>query len=212
MSIKRNLLLATAGAVACLAASAAMAGGPDHVQAAGFNPYVYGELDLGYAYSDWGTYTANVGNGIGAAGTVVNGNRRGGFTVGGEIGYAPIRYISAVAGGFYLPRVTSTAAGTGINNWFIYAGPRINAPIWNGVSVFAEGGVAYRALGGTNGAPNGDYWTPVYGAGLQYDINESFYLAAKWMRVPGHSNVTRLGDRAPSTDLFLGAGGYKFMV
>jgi len=207
MSVKKLLILAAAG-IASVAATAAMAGGPD-VVAAPAPDYsgVYIQGDLGYAnlnykdaYSDYFHYYD--------VDAKFSSNGTGGFTVGGALGYQFTRFLAAEVGAFYLPRVKGSAysynslAGSEssslgsftINNWFLYMAGKLMAPVpWvDNLDIFFKAGVAYREarLSGCieyNGYSvnkqtlNG--WVPMFATGLMYWLNDNLYLKFQYMYV-----------------------------
>lgn len=209
MSVKKLLVLSAAG-VAALGSVAAVAGGPD-VQPMPAPSYqgFYIQGDIGYAVSNWrGVFNA--------AGLPVTSstNGSGGFAVGGSVGYQWSRYLAAEFGGFYNSRTTingivnNNAFSVRFTNWFLYLAAKLMAPLpWvDNLDIYVKGGLAYRVVDVTNGN-NNDYLRPLAAVGLQYNINDQWYVKGQWMHVTGVSS-----NRVPPIDQFTFGVGYKFNV
>lgn len=209
MSVKKNLILAAAGVVAAIGATAALAGGPDVMPVApAFQPSVYVEGHAGYALQRW----TSVG-----LFTTVGSNGTGGFTAGGDIGYQFTRHLALEFGGFYLPRVTGTfGAGTrNISNWFLYGAAKVSVPVYTNIDLFAKFGAVWRQLRHSGTAAiaggTGNYWRPLFAAGANYHVNENWNVGFQYMLVP--NNILAAANRtAPSANLFTGFIGYSFAV
>lgn len=225
MSVKKIIL--TAGVIAsAVGASAAMAGGPDNVAmpvTPAFQPNVYVEVHAGYADANWNRFrgiynTAALGH-----------DPRGGFTFGGDIGYQFMRNLGVEVGAFYLPRVSGTTGATpvgttipaGVGNrttsWFAYAAGKLTVPVYDNLDVYGKLGAAYRRLDNNGaGVPNNGYWTPVFGAGIEYMATQNVSVSAQYMRLPGYAAAAtsnaRAVRRSPAADLYTLAVGYKFAV
>ena len=167
MSVKKLLVL-SAASLAMVGATAAMAGGPDHMampSAAAFENSVYVDGHGGFALSNWRNFNAN--NVMGPVATSSfsplapnsTSHGRGYWTGGVDLGYNLVQHIAVEAGWFHLPTVTggstrnnigATGAQTGtaaIKSWFAYAAARLNVPfVWDDLELFGKVGVAYRSL------------------------------------------------------------------
>lgn len=216
MSVKKLLVLGAA-AFAVAGATAAMAGGPDHMampSEPAFQNSVYIEGHFGYDQSNWGSFNAN--GVIGTAGNSlynVTSNGKGGITGGADLGYNITQNIAVEGGWFYIPKVSGngtattvggisqTAATTAtVKSWFAYVAAKLSVPVMENFDLFGKVGVAYRyqSYSGTytttltNAAGNlvgrGSYWAPVFGAGLQYCWN-NWLFGAQYMYLPGNSAV-----------------------
>lgn len=214
MSVKKLLVL-TAASLAAIGATAAMAGGPDHMampSEPAFQNSIYLDGHVGYTQSNWTDFNSN--NVVGSHATswyVPSKNGKGGVTGGLDMGYNITQHIAAEAGWFYIPQVkavgsTSTVNGvsfagtaTGkVDSWFAYMAAKLSVPVMEHFDLFGKVGVAYRGLtyspkastaiagGVTN---NGHYWAPVFGAGLQYTFAEAWLVGAQYMYLPGNSEV-----------------------
>lgn len=216
MSVK-NLLVLSAAALTVVGASAALAGGPDHMAMAAAAPAsqnsVYVDLHAGYAQSNW---TENNTNGVmGGSRSSVGGlfapssNGKGGFTGAADLGYNFTQNVALEAGWFYLPEVKGnvTSIGRGVaaagstakvNSWFAYTAAKLSVPVMENVDLFGKVGVAYRelsydvpatvsALGATG---TGNYWSPIFGAGLEYTLG-SWLVGAQYTYLPSNEAVNR---------------------
>lgn len=242
MSVKKLLVL-TAASVVTTSVTIAMAGGPTQaampVEPDAFQNSLYVDLQLGYAQSNW---TGNNTNKIMGASAVSlyspTSNGNGGFTVGADLGYNITQHIAAELGWFYLPKVSgsttgnavggTTATGTAsVSSGFAYAAAKLTVPAMTDLNLFGKVGVAYRyltysvpsAIANLTGNPagNGNNWSALFGAGLQYMWN-SWTLGAQYTYLPGNANVnngnTSYGapNAVPEANLYTGFLGYKFNV
>src|SRR3990167_6079238 len=142
MSVKKLLVLGAA-TFAVMGATAAMAGGPDHMampSEPAFQNSVYLEGHVGYTQSNWSTFNSN--GVMGAAGSSLytpGTNGKGGVIGGADLGYNITQHIAVEGGWFYIPQVqghatttTKTNNNTGatyiagpgttatVNSWFAY--------------------------------------------------------------------------------------------
>lgn len=211
MSVKKLLVLTAAG-IATVGMTAAMAGGPDKAAAPAqpeFQPYVYVEGNVGYAYNDW------TDMGINTALTNYGSGDKGGFTFGGDLGYMFTRHLGLELGAFYLPRVRNAAGTSRINSWFAYAAGKLMVPLFDNFDVFAKAGVAYRQLrfsGAIAATPNNQYWRPVAAVGAQYVLDNAWIFDVQYMYLPGYFRVTPTTRRAPNVHSFTFSLGYMFSV
>lgn len=167
MSVKK-LLIMGAASVAAVGASAAFAGGPDHMAmpvAPAFQPNVYLEGHLGYAQSNWKDFLAN--GVMGASLNTTTGaifsptdNGEGGFSGGVDLGYNATQYMAVEGGWMYLPEVkgahstttSRTVAGLAngttakVKSWMAYAAAKFSVPVMQHLNLFGKVGVAYRSL------------------------------------------------------------------
>jgi len=241
MSVKKLLVL-SAAAFAAMGATAAMAGGPDHMampSEPAFQNSVYVDGHLGYTQSDWTNFNSNVVMGTSGNSLFAPIKRgRGGFTGGADIGYTITQHIAVEGGWFYIPRVKGavTAFGTAdlvpagsiakISSWFAYMAARLTVPLMNDFDLFGKVGVAYRSLTMTVPAGlavlsgvsnNGHYWAPLFATGLEYNWG-AWRLGAQYTYLPGNSQVnygnTAFGapNAAPEVNMYTGFLGYSFNV
>ncbi|EKD92360.1 MAG: outer membrane protein [uncultured bacterium] len=217
MSVKKLIILAAAG-LAVVGASAAMAGGPDHMampSAPAFEPSVYLEGHFGYAGSNWGDY-----NGSGVMGTAGSSafspstNATGWLTAGADLGYNFTQNFALELGWFWLPNVSggftswsstaSTNGGATVRSWFAYTAAKLSVPVIENLDLFGKIGVAYRNLSYSvpstpaalqNVTGDGGYWAPLFGAGIQYDWN-NWLIGAQYLYLPGNNSVN-YGAPAP---------------
>lgn len=237
MSVKKLLVL-TAASLAAMGATAALAGGPDHMampSEPAFENSVYVDGHLGYTQSNWTDFNSN--NVMGVWGSSLyspSTHGKGGFTGGADLGYNITQHIAVEGGWFYVPKVTGNGTGTSVGgnsytttgayvkSWFAYTAAKLTVPVMDNFDLFGKVGVAYRALSyspntisGVTG--NGHYWAPVFGTGLQYNWG-SWMLGAQYTYLPGNSEVnpgnTSFGapNAAPEINMYTGFLGYKFNV
>lgn len=215
MSVKKLLLLSAASLVA-MGATAAMAGGPDHMampSEPAFQNSVYVEGHVGYVVSKWSTFNSNdvIGNSATSLFSPTS-SKNHGWTGGADLGYNITQNIAVEGGWFYLPKVEgsttghavhSSAVATGtatVKSWFAYTAAKFSVPfVVDGLDLFGKLGVAYRSLKYStsvtstdsvllNVIGNGHYWAPVFGAGIQYNWG-SWLVGAQYMYLPGNSSV-----------------------
>ncbi|MCH9770106.1 MAG: outer membrane beta-barrel protein, partial [Gammaproteobacteria bacterium] len=181
-------------------------------------PYVgqnmYVEIGTGYTYTNWSKMAAS---GLGVYQTVTQ-NRHGGVIVGAIIGYQYWHYLMTEFGYLYLPlsKGTSTAGNIQARNWLAYFAAKLMVPLFRQLSFTAKLGIGYHQLrySDTGAAIFSEYariWTPIFGAGLQYQLPKNIYLAVEWLRVPQYTNSGRQSHRLPSSDLFMASAGYRFI-
>lgn len=206
MSVKKLLVLAAG--VAVMGATAAMAGGPDHMAMPAqpaFQNSIYLEGHLGYAWSNWGQVS-----------TTTTENGTGGFTGGADLGYNYTQNLAFEAGWFYLPRVSGTAlvrqvGRTATSQGLVYLAAKLSAPIMDSFDLFAKAGVGYRYLTNT-GVSNGNYWLPVFAGGAQYNYGQ-WIFGAQYTFVTGNFVTSSGGSNdAQQAQLLTGFVGYKFNV
>lgn len=169
MSVKKLLVLGAAS-LAAIGATAAMAGGPDHMAMPAepaFQNSVYVDLNLGYAQSNWSDFRSS--RLLGASGVSLyspTNHGKGGFSAGADMGYNITRHIAVEGGWYYLPQVKAgvTPFGTAgvslndalynvpaggtmkLNSWFAYAAAKLSVPVADNVDLFGKVGAAYRSL------------------------------------------------------------------
>lgn len=212
MSVKKLLVL-TAASLAAMGATAALAGGPDHMampSEPAFQNSVYVDGHLGYTQSNWTNFNSN--NVMGASGTSLftpTSHGKGGFTGGADLGYNITQHIAVEGGWFYIPKVSGHGTGTSVGStsytsastetvksWFAYTAAKLTVPVVSDFDLFGKVGVAYRSLryspslssitGNVTGC--GHYWAPVFGAGLQYNWG-SWMLGGQYTYLPGNSEA-----------------------
>jgi hypothetical protein len=215
MSVKKLLVL-TAASLAAIGATAAMAGGPDHMAMPAepaFQNSIYLDGHVGYTQSNWTNF--NSSNLMGATATSAfspTSNGKGGVTGGVDMGYNITQHIAAEAGWFYVPQVKgegttvvvgdlpaqATSVKSKVNSWFAYMAAKLSVPVMENFDLFGKVGVAYRGLSYSPAAPasvpggitnKGGYWAPVFGTGLQYTFAQAWMVGAQYMYLPGNSEV-----------------------
>lgn len=212
MSITKFLTFSAAG-IAALTASVVMAGGPEDVAMPAPITGVYAQADIGYLDYGWNHHFPAVN---------FNSNRSGGLSYGGAVGYQWTRYLAAEAGVFYVPQIRGVQ-GLGtvkINAWFVYAAGKVMVPVkWvKGLELFAKAGIAYRENELTTTGPISEVsvtdWHPIFGAGVMYRINPSWYVKAQWLHVPSGKLLSIFGASAhiPTYNLYLFGAGYLFTM
>lgn len=213
MSVKKLLVLAAG--VAAISATAAMAGGVDHMAMPATQPAfqnsIYLDGHLGYAQSDWKSTDIF---------DVISKNGQGGFTGGLDMGYNFTRNIALEAGWFYLPEVTGTYAGSTstddtVKSWVLYTAAKLSAAVMDDLDIFGKVGVGYRSLAWSVEANNinGHYWLPLFAAGLEYTYG-SWLFGAQYTYMPANADVNSNNgyNQAQSASLYTGFVGYKFSV
>ncbi|OGT26909.1 MAG: hypothetical protein A2624_02225 [Gammaproteobacteria bacterium RIFCSPHIGHO2_01_FULL_42_8] len=217
MSVRKLLVLSAAG-LAAIGATAAIAGGPDHMampSEPGFQNSVYIDLHGGYENSNWSDFNSNNVLGPSATSNYVPTSRgKGYWTAGADMGYNITQHIAAEAGWFYQVKVSgngTTLATNGVasqsgnslnvHSWFAYMAARLNVALADDFDLFGKVGVGYRALsysrtnqasgGGITGVTgNGSYWAPVFGTGVQYNWGD-WMLGAQYLYFPANTDVNR---------------------
>lgn len=229
----RRFTILSAVILTSLSAAVAMAGGPEY--APPNYSGIYLEVNLGYAHIDCRNYALGIPNFGGQFSTGLS-NTLGGFSVGPDIGYQFNEYWSLEAGWYYLPEVRGTApvvvsVGPFIADkataWFAYLAGKLMIPIYTDTYIFAKVGGAYRQTRLTANAAavnpvtgqslpiTGRYWTPLFGAGIQYYITPNWSINAQYLYVPGYQRfipATRNNRlNVPSASIILAGVGYKFL-
>ncbi len=242
MSVKKLLVL-SAASLAAFGVTAVMAGGPDHMampSAPAFEPSVYLEGHFGYAGIDWSNFNGSdvMGTSANSAYTP-NSHGDGYLTAGVDLGYNFTQNIAAEVSWFYLPNVSggfngsfssANSGGATVHSWLAYAAAKLSVPVMENLDLFGKVGVGYRSL--TYSVPstpavlqtvtgNGDYWTPVFGAGIEYNWS-NWLIGAQYLYVPGNSNINNgapapyntggAPNAAPEANLYTGFLGYQFNV
>lgn len=205
--------------------SAAQAGGVEPPQP--IYSGIYLEGDIGYAGVNWHNYAfapPNFGS-FGSSGTI---NTFGGFTFGSDLGYQFNQFIALEVGWFYIPTVrgtfddiTMTAKG-GV----AYGDGKLSVPVYSDtLYLFAKAGAAYRYTRLTSNSPvffngtlipiNGNYWSAIFGAGVQYYFYGQGSVHMEYLRVGGYETIitpptiNRLN--VPQANVLLVGIGYKFV-
>lgn len=224
----RKLLVLTAASLAAISASAAMAGGPDHMATsmpseAAFQNSIYVDLQGGHESSNWTNFNGSrlIGPASSSLYSVTGKRGKGFWTPGVDLGYNITQHIAAEAGWFYqfavhstnsgttpIGGVTPTASNLNVKSWFAYLAGRLNVPVVDNFDLFGKVGVAYRDLSYSTNSTNlgvlaltgnGFYWAPVFGTGLQYNWG-NWLFGAQYMYLPGNSeaNLTTAGGNVTS--------------
>jgi hypothetical protein len=163
-------------------------------------------------------------------------NGQGGVIGAADLGYNITQNIAVEGGWFYIPQVSGNATGNlgstsgtsaEINSWFAYMAAKLSVPVMQDLDLFGKVGVAYRSLSynmpsGTSTAlqnvtGDGNYWSPVFGTGLQYFFGD-WSVGAQYTYLPGNTNVNYgnntygAPDAAPEINMYTAFLGYKFNV
>lgn len=241
MSVRKLFVLSAAGALATVAASAALAGGPDMAMpvAPGFQPVAYIEGQIGYNFSDWSSLKANPGlnppGGPQQFLRITNGGT-GSFSGGGDVGFQWCRNFAVEAGALYLQSVSGTnrltnlsvpggwATTTGnslhVTSWLAYTALRVIVPIYDGFDLFGKFGVGSRFLSwtgqGVTGFQSEYYFTPVFAGGASYNFMQNWTAGVQYMYVPGHydggTTFNPAQRSAPEANIVTAFAGYGFAV
>lgn len=240
MSVKKLLVLSAAG-LAAIGATAAMAGGPDHMAmpaAPAFQNSIYVDGHVGYTQSNWSDFNANNVMGTSASSWMApTKNGKGGVTGGVDMGYNVTQHIAVEAGWFHIPQVKGAVTAYGeaapfdiaagstakVNSWFAYMAAKLTVPVMENLDLFGKVGVAYRAQ--TYSLPvsatspgHGHYWAPVFATGMQYTFAQDWMVGAQYMHLAGNSKVNPsillfgAPNAAPSLNQYTAFVGYKFNV
>ena len=167
MSVKKYFGLTAVG-IASLAATSAMAGGPDMAPAPDYSGF-YIDGDVGWAGSDWQDFVGGIFNPTGGAASsgTVEGGGYGGFAWGGDIGYQFNEYYSFEVGAYSLRSVAGnvgnanrnvaspgttfqppnpSAGPAKVSSWIAYAAGKLTIPLFDNVDLFGKAGIAWRFL------------------------------------------------------------------
>jgi opacity protein-like surface antigen len=226
MSVKRTLIIAAAAA---FGVSAAYAGGPDMMAApvasSSFTPYFYAELGTGYATTNYQAQYEGI-NDISLDDYLTNdSNTNGGWAFAGDFGYEFMPHLAVELGGGYLPtakfdlaaiEVLGSDATTGneLKSWYGYGAVRVDTGLQmnDKINLFAKAGVAYRNLSDKDDDTDSvseNYWAPMFGAGVSYDINDNIYASAE-MNYIGSTTKTSEDGVSPAATVYMAKVGYKF--
>lgn len=215
----------------------AIAGGIEYPSAAGF----YIEVNGGYSYRNWRddglfqNYVTLAQLGI-IPGSFSNGQN--GLTVGADLGYQVNDFIALETGWYDLPQMRYTVA-TGnvvhagnnilVQSWLFYFGGKLMVPIYRQkLFLFGKLAAAYlhnqasytvalsNVVNGLNLPTSGNFWAPLFAAGVQYDITWSWAINMQYLFVEGNSH-TPYGSlpttlASPDTNLFTIGVAYKFAI
>lgn len=221
MSVKNSVILMMAG-LAGFAASVAVAGGVEQQQVPPApSSYLYLEGNAGYAQSNW----QNVSGFVWPFFRNINRDHDfgNGFTYGFDGGLMVNSYLGAEVGWYNLPSARGNGSGLfpfgvgglRLNSWFAYAAGKFAAPIFRNIEVFGKIGGAYRnftyqGVAAPLAGRSNNYWSPLFGAGAQYDWDSSWTLDAQYLHVSGYRETNRITRRAPAANLYTIGLGYKF--
>jgi hypothetical protein len=185
----------------------------------GVNWDLYG----GYAFSNWSSFT-NGGNGAWAyiGGISPRSHAKGGFNIGGDLGYQIIRYLGMEFGYYYFKQVDGD--NLSVQTPYFYAAAKVGYPFLanDDLSIFAKFGMAYRVIEYGGGARQGVYnnkrysFNFLYGLGVQYYFTRKWKASAQWLEIPkntnGGPNTTKSSRQVPRTDQLLLGLGYLFSI
>jgi len=229
MSLKKLIISLLFGMSLC-SISAVFAGGPmDAVAPPEPVDYsgVYVDLSAGYANVNWSSSTIGVLNGFSpTVNGAPNGNARGGFSGGGDIGYQINRYLGLEFAWYSLPKVTGvsdvamTLPAVTIRSWVADFALKMMAPIWGKLDIFAKVGPSYRSLRYTGtgsitagfGGQKDQYWSVMFAAGLQYWLDQNWVISAQYLHFAEYTRGGNVNRQAPTAHLYMGSVGYKFTL
>lgn len=193
-----------------------------------FQPMLYLDFHGGYAQSNWNDF---VDNGLlGASSTswyTPSKNGHGGWMGGADLGYTFMQHLGFELGWMYLPRVNGDAtvnAGTPgstmhINSWVAYGAARLNLPVLRNVELFGKAGAAYRWMhsyapsDALAMAGHGEYWSPVFGVGLQL-TNDAWRFGVQYLFISSNNRInynSGVGapNAAPAVNMYTAFIGYQ---
>lgn len=185
----------------------------------GVNLNVY----MGYGFANWSSFT-NDGHGAWAhiGGIRPQSNKRGGFNVGGDLGYQIIRYLGMEFGYYHFATVKGD--NLEIQSPYFYAAAKVSYPFLanDDLSVFAKLGVAYRMIEYDGAAQTGPYqnkrysFNPLFGLGTQYYFSRRWKASMQWIGIPaytrGATNTKKSSKQIPMTNQLLLGLGYLFSI
>ena len=231
MSVRKILFTLCSGAL-LFVTSFAFAGGPMPAAEPPPPPVdysgVYVDLSLGYAGVKWGDATFGVFNGYNSAidGLTSTKQADGGLTFGGDAGYQINKYLGMELGWYYLPSVDGNSDVAAqlpeirVQSWVAYLAFKVMAPIWGKLHLFGKVGGLYRSLrykgiantfSGFGGSTN-QYWAVMFGAGLQYMLDQNWSISAQYLYFPEQVKNEKVTRQAPKAQLALFSVGYKFTL
>lgn len=181
------------------------------------------DLYAGYGFSDWSRFT---GDGHGAWANIgaisPRSHTKGGFNIGGDLGYQIIRYLGMEFGYYHFKKVAGD--GLSVETPYVYGAAKIGYPFLanDDLSIFAKIGLAYRMIEYGGGARQGVYnnkrysFNLLYGLGVQYYFSHRWKVSAQWLEIPkdtdGARNTKTSSRQVPRTDQVLLGLGYLFTI
>lgn len=213
----KKIFAFTIASFIALSAQSALAGGPDQtmpVPVTYSGTYIEGEV--GYGLRNWNDVQDFTGG-------VSTENASGGFSGGFDIGYQFNEFISLEGGWLYLPQFKESLAGNSdtFTSWAAYGGFKFTVPLIQDLFIFAKIAGAYNqtspgsnlvTTGGVNYSGDNDYWTPLFGFGLQYYFNQNVSINAEYVHIPGEDQPLASEGHTPDSNIFLAGVGYKFAI
>lgn len=187
---------------------------------------VYVDLGGGYASVDWGNFGVGSFNGYSALDGSVNHNRTGNYTFGFDVGYQINNFLGMEVGWFYLPQVKGNSdifvslPDLKLSSWMAYLALKILIPLSRHFDLIGKVGLGYRSLdwGGNAigifgfGDRNADYFTGLFGGGMQYWFDQNWSISAQYLYLLGRTSGGQVSRRAPSANLIVGTVAYIFAV
>jgi hypothetical protein len=181
------------------------------------------DIYLGYAFANWSKFTSN-GHGAWASigGISPRSHTKGGFNMGGDLGYQIIRYFGMEFGYYYFRQVDGD--NLSVQTPYYYIAGKVSYPFLanDDLSIFAKIGVAAREIEYGGGARQGVYNNkrysirPIYGLGLQYYFTHNWKASIQWLEIPqytsGGVNTKNSSRQVPRTDQVLIGLGYLFAI
>lgn len=145
-----------------------------------------------------------------------------GWALGLDAGYQFNKALAAELGGFWVSKSTTKnddGSDYKVGNWLGYAAGRVNVPLMSQVDLFMKGGLGWNHSTTTkSGASSKNGFTPVFGVGLDYNINPNLYVSgaytyfgASWNSDAADANGDKAAKTARVQLLTIGLG-YRFQM
>ena len=107
-----------------------------------------------------------------------------GWTLGLDAGYQFNKALAAELGGFWVSKQTFGDEDK-TTNWLGYLAGRVNVPLMSQVDLFMKGGLGlnHESNSGSDAPANDTGFAPVFGVGLDYNINPNLYVSGQYLYV-----------------------------
>ena len=108
-----------------------------------------------------------------------------------------------------------------LNSWAAYGGFKLTIPLLDNLFAFGKIAAAYNQVSGSNNltganavnySGTNNYWTPLFGFGLQYYFNQNVSINGEYIFIPGNEQINTGAGRTPNSNVFLFGVGYKFAI
>ncbi len=187
---------------------------------------VYVDLSAGYAAVDWKDFGIGSFNGFSITRGIFKGNGTGGFSFGFDVGYQINNIMALDIGWYYLPTVKGYSnifisnPSLKLDSWMAYLALKLIVPLSKHFDLWGKLGFGYRSLdwrGEATALPgfgdrDVDYFSGVFGAGLQYWLDQNWSLSAQYLYMLSHTSGAQISRRAPSANIIVGSVAYIFSV